>query len=383
MFKVAALAVVKDEAAYIVDWINHCFYMGFEEVYIAVNRSSDLTEKILFDFSALDNRVHVYNTDWLDMFPNRDGINIHLQYYSFCFLLNEASKKEDITHFFPLDADEFWFSDVFGQSIGEYLSSLPSFDVVSIPWAAQSGDSMEFLMPFENSLFTLKQNVKSVFSRDALSNIEKYLLHIPDFNCSELKHLDSNGDDAVRIDDKTQRIKINSNTMRSMILHRMLRSQKEYVALLMRQRPSSTLPIKDNRSGFDFSYSEVFDLGDSKSQYFDFLEKGRLPFIEDIEFSKDSLVAKADSIFDVDFKVIKENIDVYLRVLRGTDYFDRLVDLYCESCDSFSDFRDLAIRLENKDLDLSYHFMKCARNLRPNGTLILKKIASYEEALGI
>ena len=153
MFKVAALAVVKDEAAYIVDWINHCFYMGFEEVYIAVNRSSDLTEKILFDFSALDNRVHVYNTDWLDMFPNRDGINIHLQYYSFCFLLNEASKKEDITHFFPLDADEFWFSDVFGQSIGEYLSSLPSFDVVSIPWAAQSGDSMEFLMPFENSLF--------------------------------------------------------------------------------------------------------------------------------------------------------------------------------------------------------------------------------------
>jgi hypothetical protein len=385
MFKVAALTVVKDEAAYIVDWINHCFYMGFEDIYIAVNRSTDLTEKILIDFSKLDSRVHVYNTDWLDMFPNKDGINMHLQYYSFCFLLNEARKDKSITHFFPLDADEFWFSKKFDEKINEYLSSLPSFDVISVPWAAQSGDSKAFLMPFENKFYTLKENVKSVFSRNALDNISKYLLHIPEFKLSKLKHFDADGNEVARIDDNTQRIKVKGDSAKSMILHRMLRSETEYLALVTRQRPSSILPIKDNRWGFNEDFNASLKISKSSLQaYFLFLKKARIPFENDILESQSSLCEKSVNILKVNPEIIVKNINIYIQVFKGTLLVKPILDIYVKNSTSVDDTRNLAIKFEKEgDFEKAYVLMKHAIKLRPNGPVIKRKLSEYEQRLGV
>ena len=61
MVNVAALTVIKDEAPYITDWINHCFFMGFSEVYIAINRSCDDTKKVVKALSVNNKNIKVIN----------------------------------------------------------------------------------------------------------------------------------------------------------------------------------------------------------------------------------------------------------------------------------------------------------------------------------
>ncbi|MDC9501160.1 glycosyltransferase family 2 protein [Pseudoalteromonas sp. Angola-18] len=382
MVNVAALTVIKDEAPYITDWINHCFFMGFSEVYIAINRSCDDTKKVVKALSVNNKNIKVFDTTWLDMFPNKDGINMYLQYYSFCFLLNEASYNEKITHFFPLDADEFWFSYNFGETINEYLSSKGSFDILSVPWAAQSGDDKPFELPFKNINITVKENVKSILSRSAVENIGKYLLHIPEINKSNVIHLDANGEVAQRIDDKTQRIKINTSSQSSLILHRMLRSEQEYLALLTRQRPSSTLPIKDNRWGFHKGYQQIIELDSIKiKSYFDYLEKHRKPVEAYIELAKSEALNNAQKILKADKKIIVEHISKYIQVLKGTALLPEVIHIYSYECTSYSALRDTAISLEKINLELSLKLMKAAEVLRPEGQTIKRKIAQYLKEL--
>ena len=381
--KVAALTVVKDEAAYILDWINHCFYFGFEEVYIAINRSSDKTTALLNQIAKDNKKVKVYNTDWIDSFPNQDGINIHLQYYSFCFLISEALKNQNITHVFPLDADEFWFCKDFTSSISSYLDRLPKFDMLSINWAAQNGDDEPFMLPFENKSYTLNNTVKSVLSRQAASNIKKYQLHIPKVALNELKHIDSEGNLSHLFTDTNQRVKIIGKQGRaSMILHRMVRSESEYLALLLRQRPSSPLPIKNNRQGFHKTHKLNLSLSEAElERYYQYLKQQKKPYLNLVIEAQQEVLNKVSIFNDMSNAIIIEYINDFIKVLKGTSKLSSILNRYLIHCDSYTQLRDTAILLEDVNLSEGLKLMLKAAELRPQGPVIKRKIKEYKAKL--
>lgn len=367
--KVAALTVVKDEGAYIVDWINHCLYFGFAEVYIAVNRTTDNTMQLLEEIAKQNSRVKLYCTDWIDSFPNKDGINMHLQYYSFCFLINEALKNSELTHFFPLDADEFWFPNNFEMSIGAYIKSLPHFDMLSVPWAAQSGDSEPFMLPFQNEEYTLKDNVKSLLSRSAASNIKKYQLHIPEINNPKLIHLNVSGEPAKRVNKKSQRIKFDSRlVMSSMILHRMIRSEEEYLALLLRQRPSSTLPIKNNRQGFTREFESTLNIAQGvKDKYEEYLVSNRScykPFIIDAE---QDIINKISLYQFIPIEVITLNIKEFIKVLKGTKELPIILDRCLNADLNDEELEAIAESLDKTNKVYSLKFLNKTSSVKKRG----------------
>jgi len=62
----------------------------------------------------------------------------------------------------------------------------------------------------------------------------------------------------------------------------------------------------------------------------------------------------------------------------------KLLDKKSEAPDSYVNLlRDDALKLEKSDLGMAYSLMKRALELRPHGPLIKKKVAEYEEKLGI
>ena len=367
--KVVALTVVKDEGAYIIDWINHCLYFGFEEIYIAVNRTTDNTMEQLVEIAKYNNKIKVYCTDWIDSFPNKDGINMHLQYYSFCYLINEALKNKNNTHFFPLDADEFWFPSDFKSSIGSYINSLPKFDILSVHWAAQSGDIEPFMLPFQNNKYTLTDNVKSLLSRDAASNIKRYQLHIPEINKPELTHINPNGEYAKRVDARSQRINIDPTLeMSSMILHRMIRSEEEYLALLLRQRPSSTLPIKNNRKGFTQKFDSNLNVIDvAKEKYEEYLISKRAPYEHFITDAKKDIVGKIALYDAIPIEVVALNIKEFIKVLQGTTMLPLILDRCLTHAFDDEQLEDIAGTLEKIDKRYSSRFLNKTTKLKGKG----------------
>ncbi|MFB9932394.1 glycosyltransferase family 2 protein [Photobacterium aphoticum] len=385
MKKVAALTVVKDESPYILDWINHYLYFGFHEIYVAINRTSDSTSIILNRFAENDHRIKIFHTDWLDMFPNKDGINPQIQIYSFCFLLEQARLNGVADHVLTVDADEFWFPENFKENISEYLSGFGHFDVLSIPWACQSGDDKPYMLPFENKNITVFQdsNVKSVINLSSLDKMSKFLLHIPDFEPGFV-HLNANGNSAFRVDDKSQRIKTNvDGSNKSMILHRMLRSEQEYLSILLRQRPGSTFPLKDNRNGFNKNYKSTIAVNsDALSDYHDFLINGISECSTLIENSKREQIARNCRYEELKVDLIEENFDKFIKVLRGTSMLNKIVQKLVSSSSNVDVLRDAAIKLESIDLELSFKLMSKAKELRPKGPVISRKLTEYTEKLG-
>ena len=162
----------------------------------------------------------------------------------------------------------------------------------------------------------------------------------------------------------------------------MLRSEQEYLALLTRQRPSSTLPIKDNRWGFHKDYQQIIELDSIKiKSYFDYLEKHRKPVEAYIELAKSEALNNAQKILKADKKIIVEHISKYIQVLKGTALLPEVIHIYSYECTSYSALRDTAISLEKINLELSLKLMKAAEVLRPEGQTIKRKIAQYLKEL--
>ncbi|SBT18943.1 hypothetical protein MGA5115_03104 [Marinomonas gallaica] len=368
MINVAALTVIKDEGSYIIDWVSHCFYMGFSSVYIAINRTSDDTYEILQEQYSNDARVNIYTTDWIDWFsPDESKVNKNLQQYSFCFLLNEAAKDNKISHFISMDADEFWFSVDFTIKINDFISNLPYFDVMSIHWANQSGDESEFEYPFQNSSFLLRPLVKTLMNRKALKKIKQFRLHVPKFyDYDQLVHVNGDGHffsssekDHIR---KSQSCPLKGSLeMKTMILHRMLRSEIEYIALLHKNSPDNALPIKNNRlNGFNKEQRNKVKISqDLCKKYRKYIEDERAKSKLTLASQK-GLILKKQIVMNVSEDVLSDNIEIYLLTFSGTDLLDYFLDRYIKSSSSSSELRELALKFEEKDVKVAYKLIKAS-----------------------
>lgn len=101
--RVAAIAIAKDEGPYLHEWIHHCMYFGFTDVFIGINRTSDNSMEILKKIQKQYPNVHFESLDWMDK------VDIPLHVPAITYLFHKvASQYPDISHAMVIDLDEFW-----------------------------------------------------------------------------------------------------------------------------------------------------------------------------------------------------------------------------------------------------------------------------------
>lgn len=329
---VAIAAVAKDEAAYIHEWIHHNLYFGFNSIFIGINRTSDATSLILKKIQKSYPEVHLFDVNWIDLARRpADTINEDIQFIAYAYLLDIIRREyAHIAYCTFLDVDEFWCPSHFEGSIQQWLSEAPYFDTASFHWACQFGDRAAFEKPFMNKNARLRGQIKSIVNLHSSCTLDRIRAHSPFFKEHEsMVHINANGQ-AFTPKQALKAKTVPAEEQKAYILHRMTRSELEYISNLQKGMLETDTPIKINRDGFWYT-SDQYALplnGAQLQKYYQSLDKFILDcnISEEIEMARAAILSDADSILAVKRSILFKHLHHYAQTLHGTHMYDRLME---------------------------------------------------------
>lgn len=151
---VDVICIASDEAPYISDFIHHYLYLGFRNIFIGINNTSDATKLIVDKISKAYPNVFTVDVDSV--------INNFRQKGCYSYLFNHAKEVSFSEYCMFVDVDEFWIADPFPSTISEFLMGVNTFDCMSFPWINVFNEQ-PFSRPFsrENKI-RLNHHVKSI-----------------------------------------------------------------------------------------------------------------------------------------------------------------------------------------------------------------------------
>jgi hypothetical protein len=157
------VSAIKDEAAYIHEFIHHHLYFGFSEIVLLVNRTTDDTIQILNKIAVRYPQVSYMMTDFIDDL----GLSAAIQSVSLAYGIRALRKNRVCTHALVADADEFWTPVDFSSSIETVLGGYKEFDLLSCNWAAQHIREQPFTPPLASLDFLACKAYKTVVRLDS------------------------------------------------------------------------------------------------------------------------------------------------------------------------------------------------------------------------
>lgn len=267
-FDCDVICIASDEAPYLHEFIHHYLYLGFSNIFIGVNNSTDKTLEFAKKIASVDPRVHVINTD---------DVHVELtQRSSYSKLYHCAAAVTRSSYCLFVDVDEFWVAQPFPTKVRAYLQGFSEFDSLACNWVNCFYED-QFSPPLSRSLsfnsklnpgldYRLKRNVKSFVAYGA--NIVELQCHSPVFRNPSARVSDAFGNSlslAITtigfqapggvLSEGTQ---FNSRARTSIIFHRHNRSVLEYSYRMFKPHANqkkfwggalATIPFKENRPG--------------------------------------------------------------------------------------------------------------------------------------
>ncbi|GBL04209.1 glycosyltransferase family 2 protein [Glaciecola sp. KUL10] len=245
--RVKLVAIAKNEAAYLPDWIFHHLFFGFSELVIYVNNSYDNSWK-LKELLTKNTQVRIEDGDNYFQQTKRSPQNLIYE------IEMSHAKKQGFSHVMFLDIDEYFTTTCLSAHINDVVAFIDA-DVCCFEWVLKLKEEKIFSAPFCDALIHHKRarQVKSLVKTD---------LKIKQFNPHNVYSERAN----YRLADKTT-FKVTSPLSMSLVpaeellkplkdyfvLHRILRHEVEYIASLTRGRPipgsQKNSIFKDNRGG--------------------------------------------------------------------------------------------------------------------------------------
>ena len=262
MASIKLVAIAKDEAAYLAEWIYHHLSIGIQEIDIYLNGITDNSYRLMRLISAKYANVNFYDADRIMGTSVR--ANKSFQQIIYHFAWSSERRRRQFTHLAFLDIDEYLVPSVFGQNVNSMFKTAGEFDVLSNLWYSDLPQQQEpFSRFFGESQMLQKMSIVKSIGR-LRSRIGIPIVH--NFNGLTRKDLKinahmSNGKIVkYAAAKKFSSKRMDPNFCKSLVgkyepwfvFHRIFRSHDEYCASLMRGRRhrSNDAPIKDNRSGF-------------------------------------------------------------------------------------------------------------------------------------
>ena len=382
-FKTKLVAIAKDEAAYIPEWVHHHLFVGFDDIEIFINRTTDNSDKVLNNISKHYPNVSWQYADWIDWCPA--DASKHIQFITYAKAMYDCQQTGGFTHIFFLDIDEFLVLDGLTSSIHEVIGRYPLNTPIAFEWV---NDCTPTADPFSRLPLTLTGN---------LSPLVKTLLPV-NIGIKEFRHhlpLFTQPIDTLLVDKSVfkpqekikQALDKSVNFLKSsFIYHRAHRSQYEYVSLLYRGRPGDNFSYKSNRRGFPKLTTKSCSVELDKAKFAEY-QSSYINFINTIDCA--ALAVEAEQFVCERYQRAIDNIDNHLSL----DY-PLMMRLFAGVTDeqvltAFKQYRAKLIELEPKNVDLlirlsseaqhqnideAISIILLAKNIRPNGPLINKKL---------
>lgn len=252
---VRLIAIAKDEAAYLAEWVHHHLHFGFDQIAIVLNGCTDNSRALLERIAQQEPRLLVRDGDSLKAVCQLNGQNFQIAAYAQELAL--ARQDSRVTHVMCLDIDEFWVTPGLKDTIHTYTDRYPQADSVAFAWHMEVPNNPE---PFSQAIqdqYPVQKNrhVKS------LNKVSEQLVELGIHNAehtdgiylladgSGFQHNVVNGAQRAVLDLEQYQARID-NVDPAFIYHRLFRSQTEYLASLQRGRPNQQVQLKDNRWGY-------------------------------------------------------------------------------------------------------------------------------------
>ncbi len=315
--RIKLVAIAKDEGAYLTDWVFHHLYFGFSAIEIFINRTADNSIEILDGISKNHPEVSYQEIDWVDQVGGAVTNRIQQISYSLSFY----QSKSDFDYILFLDIDEFWTPNDFKSSISTVLSGLNRHTPIAFEWLCELGSKEEFIPLRESFGYFQSGLVKSIIPTS--SSVKIFRCHLPIFNNEQIVLL---ADGTPFIADSNNDQKLESTRLgkkNSYIIHRMFRSEVEYLATLYRGNPEGISGLKANRRGGylrdepekpklelpKFEYKKYLD---QRSQ---FIKKNRI--FELIELAKKSVILRSNLTLGIIVMNLEKEPDIIRDTIKG------------------------------------------------------------------
>lgn len=373
-FNVRLVAVAKDEGPYLAYWVFHHLFFGFDTIHIFINRTTDSSIEVLEAINRIYPQVTYEVVDWVDLCP--ENVSGNIQQISYAKALNDCREYGQVSHLCFLDIDEFWMSESGKYSIHDCLHDFSGADVISFEWACELGGGEPFVELKKNNVVVMNSLVKSVFNIN--SEIKKIRLHVSKFSESSNIIL-ANGVTFKSKEKFPQQVEDSlSGLKKYFIIHRMYRSEIEYVSTLLRGNPEQKTDIKLNRAGFVCNKAGSFSVGFSNSTYnkyskdfSDYLDKIA---VDNLVASDRAYVKTRYLLFLIQLPLLlHENQKAVLRVLEGVSDLKliKIVDCYLETKSDIGLIIKKSVSLEkNGDFLSAFSLISLAKNIRPHGPVV-------------
>lgn len=269
-FRIKLVAIAKDEAAYIPQWVFHHLYFGFDAVEVWVNNSTDESINLLRRLQeSLGEEVVAY-TDADDFLQKCLEENRLFQPDAYNAVLRKEAERGYLTHLMFMDLDELWTPLNFQDSIKDLLRKYPESDVISFLWMIDLPEKTRspFSRPFsDKNKFQKNGHVKSLAKLSP--RLRQAGIHNHRLADGAVFHLS----DGTPFEDAPDARKVywayvSASQLRDrlgqpepyFIVHQINRSQEEYLSSLLRGRrhAGDENVFKVNRVGYiPFEKSEA------------------------------------------------------------------------------------------------------------------------------
>ena len=343
--KVKLLAIAKNEAANLPQWIFHHLRLGVDSIDVYINDSSDNSIEISRKINAFEPRYRYHKADRHLERCIKKGENF--QKYIYNRALKKYRKSKTYSHLLILDLDEYLMPDKFEHSLKDLILSNKDVSVIIFPWCIDAPEDVmtppfhKFICPTMN----LRPH-KLVKSIGRIDDIKKVLPHgfILNFkeadNLNKTKRMLSNGTEINRknssiygsiLGDEMRQIFEGNITHSWFTYHRVNKSEVEYLASLLKGRPSKLADknfnsmLKNNREGYilfnpNNMFQKTYDQSLVQDYYFDYNEFVEASDIKlDLEASQDFILTQLEELN----RLIKENptiIQTFRKQFSGTRY---------------------------------------------------------------
>ncbi|MGY5449819.1 glycosyltransferase family 2 protein [Agarivorans sp. MS3-6] len=387
--KIKLIAIAKDEAAYLPEWIHHHLYFGFSEIHIMVNRTEDNTKEILSSISKCEPRLTWETIDWIEYCP--DKVRERFQAVAYAKGFYDSKHNGNCSHILFLDIDEFWVPRDFSRKIEECVMDASSEALISFQWMNDLGDAKPFSR-FSNPLNgELSRIVKTLLPISA--DVKEFRPHVPILK-NVCPHLLADGSAFIASEKVEQAVHPKlSHVSSSFIFHRLNRSQTEYISLLFRGNPDEIECLyKLNRNGFGSRtsnlHSSQFDdrlFSDYTKSFSTFLSASSLD--KPLSVAKDFVLAR----YQTSLEALGEQLDRFykplLTVFRGVDdqlvisAFQKYRAEKVKSRDDAELLKSMAADAAQQSLPEAIEYLKKAQKIRPGGKIIAERLTEYKKLL--
>lgn len=254
MASVRLIAIAKDEAAYLAEWVHHHLHFGFDQIAIVLNGCTDNSRALLERIAQREPRLLVRDGDGMKAVCQLNGQNFQIAAYA--QELGLARQDSFVTHVMCLDIDELWVTPGLQDTIHTYTDRYPQADAIAFAWHMEVPSNPEPFSPALQSAYPVQKDrhVKSLHRvterltyldiHNAIHRDGKYLLA----DGREFPQHTHNGSERAGLPDELFQAAIVDCAF---VYHRVFRSQMEYLASLQRGRPGPSAHIlKTNRWGY-------------------------------------------------------------------------------------------------------------------------------------